>query len=430
MIRNLYYLLFIFFVFGMSVNQVVASDFDTFFKDKTVRFDYQLCGNVDTTFVVSGDYYTEGNWAGSRQHLTNELHYGNYIIELVDSSSQKVIYSTGFSPLFQEWKSTAEAKILTRAFSYAFRFPMPKNSAVIRFKERRFDGSKQLLSQITFNPNSYFIIQEELKQYKTELIWGTGEDISSKVDVVMLADGYTQREYKKFIDDSHRMVKALFKMAPYDQYKDHFNFIAVFNPSQESGCDISGEHVYKNTTYGSSFYTFDISRYLTARDMRKVYQDAATVPYDQIYVLVNTKRYGGGGFYNSINLTSVDHPLSEEVFIHEFGHGFAGLADEYYTSSTAFDEQYYNLKVEPWEPNITTLVDFDSKWAKLVAPKTPIPTPRIKKYNHTIGAFEGGGYMSKGIFSPRQDCRMKTNTSKGFCKVCQESIARVIMQHQ
>ncbi|QZT36710.1 IgA Peptidase M64 [Halosquirtibacter xylanolyticus] len=430
MIRKIYYLISVLLFTTLVSTDAYASSFDERFMNETIRFEFQLCGNADTTFVIEGDYYEEGFWSGSQFHLLNDMDYGNYHLELVNRSNNEVIYSSGFSPLFQEWKSTAEANQTMRGYDHVFRFPKPKGECLIRVKERQFNGEEKLLSEFTFSPKDYFIIKEQPIKYRKEIIYGDGKNVSHKVDVVMLADGYTEQEYDKFIKDARRMVTALFEMKPYDKYKNDFNFIAVFHPSLESGCDIPGEYQYKNTTYGSSFYTFDISRYLTARDMRQVYKDAGTVPYDQIYVLVNTKKYGGGGFYNSINLTSVDHPLSEEVFIHEFGHGFAGLADEYYNSSTAFDESYYNLKVEPWEPNITTLVQFDKKWKMMVSEKTPIPTPRTKKYKKTLGVFEGGGYMKKGVYSPKQDCRMKTNTSKGFCDVCQKSIARIIEHHR
>ena len=159
--------------------------------------------------------------------------------------------------------------------------------------------------------------------------------------------------------------------------------------------------------------------------MKSVYDAASVAPYDHIYVLVNTERYGGGGFYNFLSVCTSDNSLTKEVFVHEFGHGFAGLGDEYYTSNVAY-EDFYNLETEPWEPNITTLVDFDKKWKSILKETTPIPTPRKEKYKDDVGVFEGGGYMSKGIYSPVMDCRMKSNNADGFCPVCQEAIRRVI----
>jgi len=159
--------------------------------------------------------------------------------------------------------------------------------------------------------------------------------------------------------------------------------------------------------------------------MKTVHDKAAGVPYDQLIILVNTDRYGGGGFYNFLHVCTSDNKLSQKVFIHEFGHSFAGLGDEYYTSDVAY-ENYYNLKVEPWEPNLTTLVNFDSKWKKMVDSSTPVPTPRFSKYSTKVGAFEGGGYIPQGIFSPMEDCRMKSNETSHFCPVCQKAIVEVI----
>ena len=210
--------------------------------------------------------------------------------------------------------------------------------------------------------------------------------------------------------------------------KEYFNIYAVKTPSMESGTDIPGEHIYRNTLYNSTFYTFDISRYLTTSDLKTIHDMAAVVPYDQIFVLVNSPRYGGGGFYNFVTVCTSDNKLSSKVFVHEFGHGFAGLADEYYTSEVAY-ENYYNHKLEPWEPNLSTLVNFKSKWKELIDRDTPVPTPRDEKYSSKLGAFEGGGYTSKGIYSPMQDCRMKSNETAEFCPVCQQAIRDVILQN-
>ena len=159
--------------------------------------------------------------------------------------------------------------------------------------------------------------------------------------------------------------------------------------------------------------------------MQKVYDAASVVPYDHIYVLVNAERYGGGGFYNFLSVCTSDNELTKEVFIHEFGHGFAGLGDEYYNSKVAY-EDFYNLEIEPWESNLTTLVDFENKWKEMIPDSISVPTPRKIKYNKTVGAYEGGGYMNKGIYSPFINCRMKSNDAKGFCPVCEEAIKKTI----
>jgi hypothetical protein len=175
----------------------------------------------------------------------------------------------------------------------------------------------------------------------------------------------------------------------------------------------------------SSFYTFDMDRYMTSFDSKSIYNIAANVPYDAIVILVNSKMYGGGGFFNHYAEVTSDNPWSKVVMVHEFGHSFAGLADEYVGDVSYSDT--YNLKVEPWEPNITTNVDFDSKWKKMIPKGTPIPTPRTDEFKSSVGMFEGGGYLDKGIYSPFQDCRMKTNQAPAFCPICQQAIRRMIL---
>ena len=155
------------------------------------------------------------------------------------------------------------------------------------------------------------------------------------------------------------------------------------------------------------------------------YDIAANVPYDVIFILVNSSLYGGGGFYNHYSEVTVDNTWSKIVSVHEFGHAFAGLADEY-TGDVSYSDTY-NLNVEPWEPNITTNVDFNSKWKNMVSEGTPLPTPRTEKYKNSVGMFEGGGYVTKGIYSPFEDCRMKSNEAPGFCPVCHNAIRRMIL---
>jgi hypothetical protein len=251
-------------------------------------------------------------------------------------------------------------------------------------------------------------------------------DPASRVDVAFIAEGYTAAEMEKFLGDAKRISGYFLSQEPYASLRDRFNFYAVEAPSEESGVDYPGQNVYVNTNIGSTFYTFNMDRYLTTFDTRAIYDLAAGVPYDVIFVLVNSNRYGGGGFYNHYGQSTTDHPLSKIVSIHEFGHSFAGLADEYYDAEVTYSD-YYNLAFEPWEPNITTNVNFGSKWKDLVTPGVPLPTPREEQYTDACGMFEGGGYLSKGIYSPKMDCRMKSNEATGFCPACQAGIRKMIL---
>ncbi|MCL3780875.1 peptidase [Prolixibacteraceae bacterium JC049] len=406
--------------FGQNVN---AQDFNTFFKDKTLRIDFHLRGTHDTTQASIAQLKEEKYWGGSVHH-TIFPDYGTYRVQLFDAKSKQLIFSKGFNPLFKEWQTTNEAKEMSKIYYHTIQVPYPKAKVTVKIEERNWEGKFQTVLEQNIDPKSYFIINEKPKPYKVVELLKNGEH-HSKIDLAILAEGYTAEEMDEFKADAQRMIDYMFTIPPFDRFKNRFNVYAILCESEESGTDVPGKHIYKNTILNSSFYTFDSPRYLTTSDMKAVADVAAVVPYDQVYVLVNSATYGGGGFYNYLNLTSADHALSEKVFVHEFGHGFVGLADEYYTSSTSYND-FYNLKVEPWEPNITTLVNFESKWKNMIDATTPIPTPRNGKYVDQVGVFEGGGYSAKGIYSPVQDCRMKSNEPEGFCPVCQKAIEATI----
>lgn len=402
-------------------------DFNHYFKNQSLRFDFLLAGNNAESKVFAQQIKKEPFWGGSQKHLVDDLHYGTYRFRVFDVKSDSLIFSKGFSTLFQEWQTTAEAKTTNRTFYQAAIFPFPKRKVRLEIDARKWDGNFSGIYQTEIDPRDYFILEELPATFETHAILNNGPS-ENKVDIAVLAEGYTQAEMQKFVEDAKRATGFLFDAEPFKTEKQHFNVTAICVPSVESGTDIPGEHIYKNTAFNSTFYTFDVDRYLTTSDMKSIYDAAAAIPYDHIYVLVNSERYGGGGFYNFLTVCTADNQLTKEVFVHEFGHGFAGLGDEYYTSDVAYDE-FYNLEVEPWEPNITTMVDFDTKWKTMVPDSVVIPTPRIPKYRHTVGVFEGGGYTAKGIYSPYIDCRMKSNEAHAFCPVCARAIQKVISNY-
>jgi len=399
-------------------------NFDNYFEQKSMRFDFLLGGNSKEAIVYPKQIKQEPYWAGNKKELISSFNYGTYRYRVFDKKTDKLIFLKGFNTLFQEWQTTAEAKKTNKTFYQAAIFPFPKNEVRLEIDARQWDGSFKAIFQTDINPKDYFILHEKPQDFEVFNVLDNGTP-EKKVDLVILAEGYTMAEKQKFAEDAKRVSGYMFDVEPFKSEKSNFNVKAVFTPSEDSGTDVPGEHIYKNTYFNSTYYTFDVARYLTTSDMKKVYDAAAVVPYDHIYVLVNTERYGGGGFYNFITLCTSDDKLTPKIFVHEFGHGFAGLADEYYSSEVAY-EDYYNLEIEPWEPNITTMVDFDKKWKSMLDKNTPIPTPRTEKYKTTVGVFEGGGYLSKGIYSPYMDCRMKSNEPEGFCPVCQEAIRKVI----
>ena len=400
-------------------------NFDNYFTSGVLRFDYLLSGNHDTAYVFPSGIKKEKIWGGSHTNLIDPHDYGTYRFRLFDEKSGDLIFLQGFCPLFQEWQLTVEAKTISCSFYQVLRFPFPKLPVKLEIDQRDREGKFEKVYSTVVNPVNDYIINEKPDPVRIKNIRISG-DPAHKIDIAILAEGYTEAEMGKFLKDAKTLTDSLFRVAPYSKMKSYFNIYALKTPSVESGTDVPGEGIFRNTLFNSTFYTFGISRYLTSSDMKTIYDKAATVPYDQIIVLVNSTRYGGGGFYNYLNICTAGNKLSPKVFIHEFGHSFAGLADEYYTSEVAY-ENYYNLKVEPWEPNLTTLVDFGSKWKNMVDGNTPIPTPRYGQYSAKVGAFEGGGYVAKGIYSPMEDCRMKSNETPHFCPVCQKAIKEVIL---
>ena len=399
-------------------------NFDQYFTDKTLRFDFMLAGNDVKTAVYPVTIKEEPTWGGSITNLTDQFNYGNLRYEVFDSISGRLIYSKGFCTLYQEWQTTAEAKTMERSFYEVATFPFPKNNVIFRLLQRNRNGLFTELYKTSINPTNYFIRREKPLRVATSEIIVSG-DPHDCVDIAFIAEGYTSTEMEKFRSDVARLSKELLSEAPFRNFKKKINIWAVEAVSDESGTDVPGENIYVNTAVNSSFYTFNVDRYLTSLDIKSINDYAATVPHDNIVVLINTKRYGGGGVYNYYTGVTSDNALSPQVFVHEFGHAFAGLADEYYTSEVSY-EDFYPLDVEPWEPNITTLVSFGEKWRAMISEDTPIPTPSEPKYKNKTGVFEGGGYMAKGIYRPQIDCRMKSNGSDGFCTVCTAAIEKMI----
>ena len=411
-------------VAGMFSSVCAGNPFSHYFEKKTLRFDFIIGGNAETINILPVQIKQESLWSGSLAMNGEWLDYGTLRYSLFDERGENLLYRRGFTSLFQEWQHTPEATDKYRAFYQALHMPFPLHPIRLVIEERTLEGQFEPIFQTSINPEDYFIIREQTEI--PDITWlHRGGDFSEAVDLVFLAEGYTLEERSLFIDDAQNLTDYLFSVQPFSDNRENFNVGALFTASPESGTDIPHRGVYANTLFGSTFSTFDMERYLTVSDMRAVYDALAGVEWDTFFVLVNSEEYGGGGFYNFMGVGTARHPVSNKVFIHELGHSFAGLADEYYTSHVAFD---LPLKpgVEPWEPNITTLVDFDKKWSNMLDPGTPIPTPRIPHFEGTLGVFEGGGYREKGIFSPAMDCRMKSNNASGFCQVCQRAIQQMI----
>lgn len=400
------------------------AQFDLHFHDRTLRIDYVHSGNHDTEFYFIDELLDEPYWGGSKVNLIDTLGYGDYIFEVVDAASGEVVYSRGYSTLFREWQTTDEAKTTSKAFSETVVFPFPKNAVRVNFFSRNRAGEFDRKFSYDVDPQSYFIKPERRLQFPAFDVHISGNPATS-VDIVILPDGYTEEEMERFAADCQEFAGHLFSYEPFASNRDKFNIRGVMAPSKESGSDIPAEGIWKNTILSSSFYTFDLERYCMSADNKSVRDLAANAPYDQIYILVNHEKYGGGAIFNHYSLSVNSNANAAKIFIHEFGHGFAALGDEYYTSDVAYND-FYPLDLEPWKPNITTLVDFESKWKHMLEPDIPIPTPDTEEFIGRLGVFEGGGYSAKGIYRPAYDCIMNTMRVNEFCGVCTHAIQLMI----
>ena len=417
------------FLFFLAFLPCMAfAQFGEWFTEASLRVDYTLTGNDKTTSFALKELIREPYWSGSTTNLVDNLEFGNYIVKVFEPGTDHLLFSKGYQNLYGEWQTTDEAAKVTKSFEESVIVPFPKKTVEVVLYHKDWDGNLIEGMRLTVNPEDYFIRTANNLHLPVYDAWIGNKDITHAVDIVILPEGYTQEEMGKFVKDCNFFVESLFGYAPYDRYKNSFNVRGVMVPSEESGCTEPGDHIYRNTAMRFSYWTFDSERYCMSTDNRDIRDLAGQVPYDQIYVLVNSKKYGGGGIYNFYCSSAAGNSYSGDIIIHEFGHGFAGLADEYYQDETGYGD-FYNNDIEPWEPNITTLVNFDIKWKDMLDKKTPVPTPREKKYEHIIGVFEGGGYESEGIYSPHMDCLMKTFKGHVFCPVCQRAIERMILYY-
>lgn len=413
---------------GLSAFAGQAQNFDDYFVNKTIRADYIFSGNSEAQAICLDELSSLPQWAGRRHHLSELPLAGNGEIEMKDKASGKIIYRTSFSSLFQEWICEAEAKKVTRGFENTFLIPFPKNTATvtIRLKDVYHKETASLTHEI--DPKDILIHQRgdeaSITPHRYLLKSGSEENC---IDIAILAEGYTKEETELFYKDAQTTCEALFSHEPFKKLKSRFNVVAVFSESKDSGVSIPRQNEWKKTAVSSHFDTFYSDRYLTTRSVKAIHNWLAGIPYEHIIILANTDTYGGGGIYNSYTLTTAHHPMFKPVVVHEFGHSFGGLADEY--AYDAAPSPQYPYSIEPWEQNITTLADFDAKWKDMVEPGTPVPTPvqTDKSLIYTkVGVYEGAGYTQKGIYRPTTECRMKINEAPVFCPVCQRALEKLI----
>ena len=379
-------------------------------QDKTLRVDYMFSGTGKSVEISLDEMSSFDGWAGRRVNLTEVPVRGNGQICMTDLQTGDTLYRQSFSTLFQEWQTTEEATKVRKSFENVYLLPMPAGKAKVRVELYDFWGNTAASLAHVVDPDDILIrkIVPEAPQHQYLMKNGSPED---KIDVVIVAEGYTSSESGKFYEDARIAMDAILSHEPFGQYKDRFNFIAVALESEDSGVSVPGEGAWRNTALKAHFNTFYMDRYLTTLRLKNMHDKLCGIPYEHIVILANTDTYGGGGIYNSYTLTTAHHPAFKPVVVHEFGHSFAGLADEYY-----YDDQYvefYYPDSEPWEQNITTLADFESKWKDMLD-------------DGKAELLEGAGYQSKGVYRPAKDCRMHTNRAEGFCPVCQRALSRII----
>jgi hypothetical protein len=408
-------------LFLSSINAQIK--FDDYFQNKTLRFDFFHTGDRNSELISFTKMIEEGEWSGSRNFLLDPFSYGNYMLEVIDESSGKLIFSRGFSTLYQEWQTTEESKNIKRSFSGSVLLPFPKNMIKLIIQRRDRKNIFQNIYEKTINPDDYFIIKEKINPFNSFKVHYSGES-SNKLDIVFIPEGYTIEEMNKFKDDCKRFTNYLFDYSPFKENREKINTWGIEAPSTQSGTDIPAQNIWKQTIINSHFYTFNSERYLMTEDYSLVRDIASNAPYDQIFILVNTPKYGGGAIYNYYSMTSAYDKRANQIFVHEFAHGLAGLADEYGNDNTYQD--MYPLDVEPWESNLTTLVNFEGKWKNQIDKGTPIPTPEEDRYKNSIGVFEGGGYVKRGVYRPTFNSIMNSFTSNEFNAVCKKVIEQMI----
>ena len=412
--------LLIFSLFSLSGN---AQSFNELFCDSTLRIDYIFAGDCHSQEISMEKLNLMPGWYGKRKNLDKLPVEGNGGITVRDHNTKRVVYRNSFSTLFQEWLSYDEAKTTRKAFENVFHVPMPKDTVDVTVELR--NNRREVVAAFTHTvaPNDILIKRIGFSDVTPYITVQQAADTANCISIAYIAEGYAPEEMTTFIDDVHTANDAIFAHEPFASMKDRFNVIAVESPSKDSGTSIPSKGIWRQTALGSHFDTFYSERYLTTLNLKRLHDWLAGTPYEHIIVLVNTPEYGGGGILNSYNLSMTHHKLFKQVVTHEFGHSFAGLGDEY-----AYDfEQIpmYPHDVEPWEQNLTTLTNFHSKWEDMMEKGVKVPTP-LKPGSNGIGVYEGAGYSLKGVYRPAPDCRMRSNQTPEFCKVCQRAITRLI----
>ena len=384
--------------------------FEDYFEDRTLRLDYTFAGCEVIHQIFVDELVSLPRWYGRRERLAELPLRGNGQITVRSKKDSTVIYRHAFSTLFQEWLATDEAKHTQKSFENVFLVPFPKDS--VEIKVELFDNHNEVVNSLTHtvDPKDILIRKAGERNVTPYDVLHQPSDSSRCIRIAFVAEGYTADEMDHYLSDCQKAIASLFNHEPFKSMRDRFQIIAVKSPSVDSGTSEPSKGIWKNTVLGSHFDTFYSDRYLTTLHLKRLHDVLAGTPYEHIIILVNTEHYGGGGIYNSYNLSYTGGPKFLPVVVHEFGHSFGGLADEY---AYGEDDPIYFDDTEPWEPNITTKATAFIKWENLI---------KAGK----AGLVEGGGYQEKGVWRGCENCRMRTNEEPEFCPVCQQALKELI----
>ncbi|HEY6330940.1 MAG TPA: IgA Peptidase M64 [Blastocatellia bacterium] len=438
---------------------------------RTMRLDYYHTGNAtQEVFSVDRLVIEPLPWPGNPAKPLDDTNLGKYFFEVRDQASSRPLYSRGFASIFGEWETTEEARTSNRTFSESLRFPEPEAPFQITLKKRDASNVFRDVWSVKLDPKDQFVDNSKLPSPGRLIEIQKNGDPAEKVDFLIIGDGYTAAERPKFEKDSRRLATLLFARSPFKERRADFNVWGLCPAAAESGISRPSTGIHRRSPLGATYDAFGSERYILTFDNRAFRDYASYAPYEFVEILVNGKTYGGGGIFNLYSTVAADSLWAPYVFVHEFGHHFAGLADEYFTSPVAYVAPAE--RVEPWEPNVTALLDpANLKWKDLVSPGTPIPTPwnedsyvsysreiqkrraqiradrrpeevmdalfneekahvmkmfQAEKYDGKVGAFEGANYEAKGYYRPEIDCIMFSRDDVPFCAVCQRAIERII----
>ena len=439
----------------------------------TMRVDFFHSGNhAGELFSLDQLVIEPLPWAGNMAQAIDNTLRGKYLFEIADPETGDVAWSRSFSSIYGEWETTAEARTINRSFHESVRFPAQDEVFELILKKRGADNGFVEVWRIELDPGDVLVHRESARFASEVVAIHESGDPGSKVDLLLLGDGYTADEHDAFIAKAVELTEVLFATSPFRERKNDFNIWAIAPAAAQSGVSRPSTGIFRDSPVGATYDAFRSERYILTFDNKSMRRIASSAPYDFIEILTNTEIYGGGGIYGLFSTAAANSEWAPYLFVHEFGHHFAGLADEYYTSSVAYEAPAEIT--EPYEPNVTALLDPDNlKWKHHVAPNTPIPTPWPKAeyeehslayqerrremraanvsedemnalFRYTrefveslfaksgqkgvVGAFEGGNYQAEGYYRSQQNCLMFTRT-EAFCVVCAEAIEKVIDEY-